>query len=105
MTTKRSIEFFDGFESETVPFGEAIEEIQGLSAYEVAVENGFVGTEAEWLESLNGTNGTDGAGIPSGGTDGQVIVRAGGVPTWSDRLNEIENDLGDINAALTAIVG
>ncbi len=27
---------------------------QGDSAYEVAVENGFVGTEEEWLESLNG---------------------------------------------------
>lgn len=26
--------------------------IQGLSAYEVAVKNGFKGTEAEWLESL-----------------------------------------------------
>lgn len=28
--------------------------LKGLSAYEVAVENGFVGTEAEWLESLVG---------------------------------------------------
>lgn len=25
---------------------------QGLSAYDIAVANGFVGTEAEWLESL-----------------------------------------------------
>jgi hypothetical protein len=25
----------------------------GRSAYEVAVDNGFVGTEAEWLESLS----------------------------------------------------
>ena len=29
----------------------------GKSAYEVAVANGFVGTEAQWLNSLNGTNG------------------------------------------------
>lgn len=27
---------------------------EGLSAYEVAVKNGFVGTETEWLESLKG---------------------------------------------------
>lgn len=27
---------------------------RGLSAYEVAVQKGFVGTEEEWLESLNG---------------------------------------------------
>lgn len=27
---------------------------QGLSAYEVAVKNGFLGTEQQWLESLRG---------------------------------------------------
>ena len=32
----------------------------GKSAYEIAVEHGFVGTEAEWLESLKGANGKDG---------------------------------------------
>lgn len=32
----------------------------GLSAYEVAVNNGFVGTETEWLASLVGANGQDG---------------------------------------------
>lgn len=26
----------------------------GKSAYEIAVDNGFLGTEEEWLESLNG---------------------------------------------------
>ena len=33
----------------------------GDSAYEVAVANGFVGTEAEWLASLVGADGADGA--------------------------------------------
>ncbi len=33
----------------------------GKSAYEVALENGFEGTEAEWLESLKGEDGKDGA--------------------------------------------
>lgn len=33
---------------------------QGLSAYEVAVENGFVGTEEEWLASLVGPPGESG---------------------------------------------
>lgn len=28
---------------------------RGLSAYEVALANGFVGTEAEWLASIAGT--------------------------------------------------
>ena len=32
----------------------------GKSAYEIALENGFVGTESEWLESLKGADGKDG---------------------------------------------
>lgn len=32
----------------------------GLSAYQIAVENGYVGTEDEWLLSLVGANGTNG---------------------------------------------
>ena len=31
----------------------------GKSAYEIAVENGFEGTEEEWLESLKGNNDLD----------------------------------------------
>ena len=32
----------------------------GKSAYELAVENGYRGTEEEWLESLKGDNGNKG---------------------------------------------
>ena len=32
----------------------------GKSAFKIAVEHGFVGTEAEWLESLKGVDGKDG---------------------------------------------
>ena len=32
----------------------------GLSAYEIAVKNGFEGDEQEWLESLKGEPGKDG---------------------------------------------
>lgn len=32
----------------------------GKSAYEIAVGNGFIGTEKEWIESLKGSNGTNG---------------------------------------------
>ena len=34
---------------------------QGLSAYEIAVNNGYEGTEEEWLESLKGETGPSGA--------------------------------------------
>ena len=39
----------------------------GKSAFDIAVENGFVGTEIEWLISLKGTDGSDG----KDGTNGQ----------------------------------
>lgn len=32
----------------------------GKSAFEIAIEHGFVGTETEWLESLKGVDGKDG---------------------------------------------
>lgn len=35
--------------------------IHGKSAYEIAVIHGFDGTEEEWLESLKGADGKDGA--------------------------------------------
>lgn len=37
----------------------------GRSAYEIALANGFVGTEAEWLASLNGSG--------SGGSDANYV--------------------------------
>lgn len=49
----------------------------GASAYEVAVDNGFGGTEAEWLESLIGPEGPPGSGGPG---EGSVPVDADGVP-------------------------
>ncbi len=39
---------------------------EGKSAYEVAVENGFVGTEQQWLASLVGPQGPAGSGGDSG---------------------------------------
>ncbi len=44
----------------------------GKSAYEIAVANGFVGTEAEWLASLNGKDGRNG----TDGLDGQKGIDA-----------------------------
>lgn len=34
--------------------------VQGLSAYEIAVEKGYEGTEEEWLMSLKGQDGIQG---------------------------------------------
>ena len=47
--------------------------IDGKSAYEIAIANGYFGTESEWLESLKGKNGIDGQPGKDGidGTNGQ----------------------------------
>lgn len=52
---------------------EAEKGADGKSAFEIAVENGFVGTEAEWLESLKGKDGAVGPQGEQGppGADGQ----------------------------------
>lgn len=44
---------------ETPPEPADIRGDNGKSAYEIAVANGFVGTESEWLESLKGVPGDD----------------------------------------------
>jgi hypothetical protein len=45
----------------------------GLSAYEIAVNSGFSGTESEWIESLKGQDGKDGENGKDGkdGVDGK----------------------------------
>lgn len=50
--------------------------VQGLSAYQVALANGFVGTQAQWLASLIGPQGTQGPAGPSG------IANVGVAQTW-----------------------
>ena len=55
--------------------------VVGYSAYEIAVQEGFVGTEAEWLAFLKGEDGNQG---PAGskGDDGTTFtpsVSAAGV--------------------------
>lgn len=57
---------------ETSPSASAGEDLpRGKSAYEVAVENGFSGTETEWLASLKGATGAPGADGKDG-TDGKT---------------------------------
>lgn len=52
--------------------------VNGKSAYEIAKENGFVGTEQEWLASLKGKDGVDGKDGKNGidGKDGRNGVDA-----------------------------
>lgn len=49
----------------------------GKSAYEIAVENGFTGTEAEWLESLHGHDYTPASVTEEGMPIGSLIAFSG----------------------------
>lgn len=51
----------------------------GKSAYALALDHGFVGTEAQWLASLKGQRGETGAGVP--GLPGRTPVK--GVDYWT----------------------
>jgi hypothetical protein len=62
---------------------------EGLSAYEVAVTNGYAGTEAEWLESLNGADGKDGAQGAAGLSAYEIAVTEGYSGTESEWLESL----------------
>lgn len=47
-------------------------ELRGYSAFEIAVRNGFSGTEKEWLASLKGEKGDPGTGEIGGGTSARI---------------------------------
>jgi hypothetical protein len=69
-----------------------VDGLPGKSAYEIAVDEGFLGSEAQWLATLVGADGADGATGPTGaqgvqgdpgvaGSDGvvQAIVAGTGI--------------------------
>ena len=62
----------------------------GASAYEIAVENGFRGTEAEWLESLKGVPGQPGA---NGKTAYQYAKEGGYTGTESEFAAKMAKDI------------
>lgn len=48
---------------------------EGLSAYEVWLSEGNVGTEQDFFDSLQGDPGAPGEGVPTGGTTGQILAK------------------------------
>lgn len=65
----------------------------GLSAYDIAVNNGFDGSEPEWLESLkgqNGLNGNDGVDGQNGLSAFEIAVNNGFVGTAVEWLESLK---------------
>lgn len=68
----------------------------GLSAYEIAVKNGFSGSETEWLLSLQGTAGIDGKDGVDGkdGIDGYTPVKGIDYTDGTDGKDGIDGEDG-----------
>lgn len=89
----------------------------GRSAYEVAVDNGFSGSESQWLESLKGADGAEGPQGPAGqdGRDGQdgrsayeVAVEEGFVGSeaeWLESLKGADGRDGRDGGGSNAVAG
>lgn len=74
----------------------------GKSAYDIAVDNGFVGTEVEWLASLHGKNGKDGQNGTDGkdgatGEDGYTPQK--GIDYWTSA------DIAEIHSYINSQIG
>lgn len=66
--------------------------LQGQSAYEIAVDNGFVGTEAEWLDSLKASVSWEYNGTPIGDL-GTVNFTGAGVTVTEDPTGVLKVDI------------
>lgn len=100
---------FDGENSNVPPTPDLYQQLlqkisekgkDGKSAFEIAIEHGFVGTEAEWLKSLKGVDGKDGVnGLPGrdgiDGTDGKsayiIAVEHGFTGTENEWLQSLKD--------------
>lgn len=88
--------------------------VSGKSAYQIAVDNGFVGTEAEWLESLrgdrgaNGLDGKDGENFNAGYTLKQVydelVLNSGYQGSFEDFIFELYGDKSDPTVSDTKVI-
>lgn len=90
---------------DTIPKGKDGDD--GLSAYEIAVQQGFNGSETEWLESLKGGQGDPGSKGEQGdpgkdGDDGKSAYELavqqgfeGNVDEWLESLKGEKGDAGD----------
>lgn len=61
----------------------------GKSAYQIAVDNGFIGTEAEWLASLRGADGKDGLQPDWNQNDETAQDYVKNRPFWREKTKEL----------------
>ena len=72
----------------------------GKSAYELAVEEGYTGTEEEWLASLHGADGTDGTDGTDGKSAYEIAVDGGFVGTEEQWLDSLKGEQGNTGSSV-----
>ncbi|MEN1994146.1 MULTISPECIES: YadA-like family protein [Stenotrophomonas] len=81
----------------------------GLSAYEVALANGFQGNESDWLASLKGESGAPGApgsgsgSTVKGGANVEVTTNTDGTQTVAVSDNVQLSDAGSVSVGATTV--
>lgn len=70
----------------------------GKSAYEIAVERGFKGSESEWLDSLKGEPGPPGADGRDGDPMGAITTT---INLSNDHPDEISDDVNYVDAVVS----
>jgi serine protease Do len=89
---------------------------KAISAYEIAVKNGFKGTEAEWLASLKGADGNDGEDITvedlyeaakKEGFDGSLLdfIQSLGVEADIKENNDMEMIANNVSSVVSVCCG
>ncbi|MBQ9729668.1 MAG: trypsin-like peptidase domain-containing protein [Clostridia bacterium] len=83
----------------------------GKTAYEIACENGFVGTEAEWLASLKGADGDDAPAVDLPALYASLVQSGDYTGSYTDFLKtyfsvnvQEDNDVQMISSNMTSIV-
>ena len=84
----------NGFVGTQAQWIASLKGVDGKSAYEVAVAAGFVGTSAQWLDSLKGAPGEDGEDGDEGKSAYEVAVANGFVGTAAEWLASLEGEEG-----------
>ena len=81
-----------------------MDDYRGLSAYEIAVKNGFEGTEAEWLLSLHGSDGKTHSVNGVEQVEGNISLTGADIPLAPNdarTLPEVAGQMDQIAQALT----
>lgn len=96
---------------------ETLQGKDGKSAYQIAVDNGYIGTEQEWLASLKGDKGDKGDTGEAGYTPvkGEDYFTASEIAeikqectyddtALSNRVTTLENTVGTLNDSLEVVL-